>query len=91
MGSGPSHSVGMSRTSLDVAARNLKGDVSKVLGMVQPHVEEVFLLVLVSKHCSYARRHVLPQLSTDIKLVVWIGGLELVARPFFVVFDFKFT
>ena len=21
--------------------------------------------------------------STDIKLVVWIGGLELVARPFF--------
>ena len=27
--------------------------------------------------------------STDIKLVVWIGGLELVARPFFfVVFYF---
>ena len=25
-------------------------------------------------------------ISTDIKLVVWIGGLELVARPFFFVF-----
>ncbi len=24
--------------------------------------------------------------STDIKLVVWIGGLELVARPFFLLF-----
>ncbi len=26
--------------------------------------------------------------STDKKLVVWIGGLELVARPFFCVFLF---